>query len=41
MHLAAGLWIGDKDMRIDKSVTIEIKTLEYLNIIKLLISMEP
>ncbi len=28
MHLAAGLWIDQKDMRIDKSVKIEIKTLE-------------
>ena len=28
MHLAAGLWKDDKDMRLDKSVEIEIKTLE-------------
>ena len=28
MHLAAGIWIGDKDMRADKSVLIKIKTLE-------------
>tara|TARA_Y100000590_G_scaffold463668_1_gene631015 strand:+ start:1502 stop:2413 length:912 start_codon:yes stop_codon:yes gene_type:complete len=34
MHLAAGLWIGDKDMRIDKSVKIEIKTLENKSISK-------
>ena len=27
MHLAAGLWKNNKDMRIDKSVEIEIKTL--------------
>ncbi len=28
MHLAAGIWIDDKDMRIDKSIKIDIKTLE-------------
>ena len=28
MHLAAGLWKKDKDMRLDKSVEVEIKTLE-------------
>ena len=27
MHLAAGLWKNNKDMRVDKSVEIEIKTL--------------
>ena len=27
MHLAAGLWKDGKDMRIDKSVEIDIKTL--------------
>ncbi len=27
MHLAAGLWKDDKDMRIDKSVEVDIKTL--------------
>ena len=26
MHLAAGLWENNKDMRLDKSVEIEIKT---------------
>ena len=34
MHLAAGLWKGDKDMRLDKSVEIEIKTLENKTISK-------
>ena len=28
MHLAAGIWRDNKDMRIDKSIKIEIKTLE-------------
>jgi hypothetical protein len=28
MHLAAGIWDGDKDMRLDKEVTISIKTLK-------------
>ena len=27
MHLAAGLWKDGKDMRIDKSIEIDIKTL--------------
>jgi len=27
MNLAAGLWKNNKDMRVDKSVEIEIKTL--------------
>ena len=34
MHLAAGLWKDDKDMRLDKSVEIEIKTLENTTISK-------
>ena len=34
MHLAAGIWKDDKDMRIDKSVVIEIKTLENKTILK-------
>ena len=34
MHLAAGLWKDDKDMRLDKSVEIEIKTLEDKTISK-------
>ena len=28
MHLAAGIWQGDKDMRLDKEVKIDIKTLQ-------------
>ena len=28
MHLAAGIWDGDKDMRLHKEVKIKIKTLE-------------
>ena len=28
MHLAAGVWENNKDMRLDKSIKIEIKTLE-------------
>ena len=28
MHLAAGIWDRDKDMRLDKEVKIKIKTLE-------------
>ena len=28
MHLAAGLWDGKKDMRVDKSVKIKIQTLQ-------------
>ena len=34
MHLAAGLWKNNKDMRIDKSVEIEIKTLTDKTILK-------
>ena len=34
MHLAAGLWKNNKDMRIDKSVEIEIKTLTNKTITK-------
>ena len=34
MHLAAGLWKDCKDMRLDKSVEIEIKTLENKTISK-------
>ena len=34
MHLAAGLWKDDKDMRLDKSVEITIKTLENKTISK-------
>ena len=28
MHLAAGIWKNQKDMRVDKSVKIEIQTLD-------------
>ena len=34
MHLAAGLWKEKKDMRVDKSIEIEIKTLTNKTIIK-------
>ena len=34
MHLAAGIWDDKKDMRIDSSVKIQIKTLENKNISK-------
>ena len=34
MHLAAGIWKDDKDMRLDKNVEIEIKTLENKTISK-------
>jgi len=34
MHLAAGVWENNKDMRLDKSIKIEIKTLENKNILK-------
>ena len=34
MHLAAGLWKDNKDMRLDKSVEIEIKTLDNKTISK-------
>ena len=34
MHLAAGIWIGDNDMRVDKNVKIEIKTLENKPVFK-------
>tara|TARA_B100001029_G_C14656676_1_gene232183 strand:- start:31 stop:534 length:504 start_codon:yes stop_codon:yes gene_type:complete len=34
MHLAAGLWKDEKDMRIDKSVQIDIKTLSNKTISK-------
>jgi len=34
MHLAAGLWKDGKDMRIDKSVEVDIKTLSNKNILK-------
>ena len=34
MHLAAGIWQDDKDMRLDKSVKINIKNLENKSITK-------
>ena len=34
MHLAAGLWKDGKDMRVDKDIKIEIKTLEDKTILK-------
>ena len=34
MHLAAGIWKDGKDMRIDKSIKIEIKTLQDKKILK-------
>jgi len=34
MHLAAGIWNGNKDMRLNKDVTINIKTLENRNLSK-------
>ena len=34
MHLAAGIWNGDKDMRLNKEVTINIKSLENRNLSK-------
>ena len=34
MHLAAGIWNGNKDMRLNKDVTINIKTLNERNVSK-------
>ena len=34
MHLAAGLWENNKDMRLDKSVKIDIKTLDNKSVTK-------
>ena len=34
MHLAAGIWKDGKDMRIDKSIKIEIKTLQDNKVFK-------
>ena len=34
MHLAAGIWQGNKDMRLDKEVTINIKTLKDRSVSK-------
>ena len=34
MHLAAGIWKGGKDMRVDKSIQIEIENLDNKKILK-------
>ena len=34
MHLAAGIWKDGKDMRLDKDIKIEIKTLKNKNVLK-------
>ncbi len=34
MHLAAGIWIGDKDMRLNKDLKIEIETTKGKKFIK-------
>ena len=34
MHLAAGIWKDGKDMRVDKSIEIEIETLDKSKILK-------
>ena len=34
MHLAAGIWKDGKDMRVDKSIEIEVETLENKKLIK-------
>ena len=34
MHLAAGIWKDGKDMRIDKSIKIEIKPLQDNKVFK-------
>ena len=34
MHLAAGIWKNGKDMRTDKSIEIEIKSLNNNKILK-------
>ena len=34
MHLAAGIWKDNKDMRLDKSIIIEVKNLQNKNISK-------
>ena len=28
MHLAAGIWDGDKDMRLDKNIQIKIQSIQ-------------
>ena len=34
MHLAAGIWKDGKDMRVDKSVKIDIETLDKNKVLK-------
>ena len=34
IHLAAGIWRDGKDMRVDKSIKIEIETLDNKKIFK-------
>jgi hypothetical protein len=34
MHLAAGIWKDGKDMRVDKSIKIELETLDNKKINK-------
>jgi len=34
MHLAAGIWKNGKDMRVDKSIKIEIDTLDDKKVVK-------
>jgi hypothetical protein len=34
MHLAAGIWKDGKDMRTDRSIQIEIETLDNKKILK-------
>ena len=34
MHLAAGVWHNNKDMRVDKDIKIEINTIEEKTILK-------
>ena len=36
MHLAAGIWKDSKDMRVDKSVQVEIETLDKKKVLKTL-----
>ncbi len=33
-HLAAGIWKDGKDMRVDKDIKVEIKTLDNKDILK-------
>ena len=34
MHLAAGIWVDGKDMRVDKSIKIELETLDKKKVFK-------